>query len=627
MAKTVIAAEFTLNSSGAEGSVKSLKSQLREAQAEVAAMSDKFGLTSEQAQKAAQKAAQLKDAIGDAKTLTDAFNPDAKFKSFSNAIQGVVGGFSALQGAQALFGDQSEELTKTLAKVQGAMALSQGINSVLEAKDAFKILAGVIKTNVVSSLTTLRGALIATGIGALAVGVGLLVANFDAVKDAVLKFIPGLKTVADFVGKLINKITDFVGVTSDATRAQEKFIKETEKQIKKTDEFLDSQGYKYDEFTQRKIKANNEYRKHEIEISKDTTKTEAEKQSLLKSYRDKANFEIIKADEDRAEKQKEINEKIQKDKDDANEKAKQKKKKTYEEAAEKQKKLDEEIKRKLKEKEDNRFAQEIHTEQLIQDARLSLIKDAYTKRQQEIENARQKEIDIELDSLSKGLITQEQYNINRQAIEDKYNVQRNEARIANDEKIKADAKKASDEEIAIEKAKFEQKKAIQEATFGVLDAGVGFLKEIAGKNKAAQKAAIITENAIGIAKQVIANQTANIGALATPAAIASGGLSAAPIILRNNIKTALGIATTIAATAKALSAVGGGGSAGGGGNLPGAGGGGVGAPIGTQMGATALQQAQINAAGNAAVQAFVLESDVSGNQERIERLNRAARIQ
>jgi hypothetical protein len=55
--------------------------------------------------------------------------------------------------------------------------------------------------------------------------------------------------------------------------------------------------------------------------------------------------------------------------------------------------------------------------------------------------------------------------------------------------------------------------------------------------------------------------------------------------------------------------------------------GGMAAPIGPQMGATALQQAQINAAGSAAVQAFVLESDVSGNQERIERLNRAARIQ
>jgi chemotaxis protein histidine kinase CheA len=68
------------------------------------------------------------------------------------------------------------------------------------------------------------------------------------------------------------------------------------------------------------------------------------------------------------------------------------------------------------------------------------------------------------------------------------------------------------------------------------------------------------------------------------------------------------------------------GGGGGAGNLP-SNTGGIGAPIGAQMGSTALQQAQINAAGSAAVQAFVLESDVSGNQERIERLNRAARIQ
>jgi len=184
MAKTVIGLEVNMNSSGAEGSVKSLKQQLREAQAEVAAMSDKFGLTSEQAQKAAQKAAQLKDAIGDAKTLTDAFNPDAKFKSFSNAISGVVGGFSALQGAQALFGDQSEELTKTLAKVQGAMALSQGINSILEAQDAFKILGSIIKTNVVAAFSTLKGAIISTGIGALIVAVGLLVNELMNMSDA-----------------------------------------------------------------------------------------------------------------------------------------------------------------------------------------------------------------------------------------------------------------------------------------------------------------------------------------------------------------------------------------------------------------------------------------------------------
>ena len=52
------------------------------------------------------------------------------------------------------------------------------------------------------------------------------------------------------------------------------------------------------------------------------------------------------------------------------------------------------------------------------------------------------------------------------------------------------------------------------------------------------------------------------------------------------------------------------------------------APIPPQLGGTALNQQMINglSTANATTRAFVLESDVSGNQERIERLNRAARI-
>ena len=41
---------------------------------------------------------------------------------------------------------------------------------------------------------------------------------------------------------------------------------------------------------------------------------------------------------------------------------------------------------------------------------------------------------------------------------------------------------------------------------------------------------------------------------------------------------------------------------------------------------TRLEQDQINQIGNATVRAFVVESDVTNNQERIRRLNRAARI-
>ena len=61
--------------------VKGLRTQLKEAVANVTLMSDKFGATSKEAINAAKRAADLKDRIGDAKVLTDAFNPDAKFKA------------------------------------------------------------------------------------------------------------------------------------------------------------------------------------------------------------------------------------------------------------------------------------------------------------------------------------------------------------------------------------------------------------------------------------------------------------------------------------------------------------------------------------------------------------------
>jgi len=152
----------------------SLKSQLREAQAEVAKLSEQFGATSREAANAAKRAAELKDQIEDAKALTDAFNPDAKFKAVSAALGGVASGFAAYQGALGLVGVESKAVEEQLLKVQSAMALAEGINGVTSSIDSFKNLGAVIKNNVVAAFTTLKGAIIATGIGALVVTIGFL---------------------------------------------------------------------------------------------------------------------------------------------------------------------------------------------------------------------------------------------------------------------------------------------------------------------------------------------------------------------------------------------------------------------------------------------------------------------
>ena len=224
-------------------SVKSLRTQLREAQAQVGLMADKFGATSKEAVNAAKRAAELKDRIGDAKALTDAFNPDAKFKAVASSLAGVAGGFSALQGAMALFGNENKDVEKALLKVNAAMALSQGLQTVGESVDSFKQLGAVIRSTTVfqeannaatktaaavqkafgisvdstsKGFNVLKGAIVATGIGALVVALGLVINNFDKISNWI-KNSP-LGSLAKGVGDLVTQFTDFIGVTSEAER-------------------------------------------------------------------------------------------------------------------------------------------------------------------------------------------------------------------------------------------------------------------------------------------------------------------------------------------------------------------------------------------------------------------------
>ena len=165
----------------ADEAVGSLKSQLRLAQAEVSTLADKFGATSIQAVEAAKQAAILKDKIGDAKALTEAFNPDAKFKAVSASLSGVASGFAAYQGAMGLAGVESKDLEKQLLKVQSAMAIAQGLQGLGEARDSFKQLKAVG----VNAFNAIKSAIGATGIGLIVIAAGAIYAYWDDIKGAV----------------------------------------------------------------------------------------------------------------------------------------------------------------------------------------------------------------------------------------------------------------------------------------------------------------------------------------------------------------------------------------------------------------------------------------------------------
>ena len=158
-----------------------LKQQLKAAQLEVQTLADKFGVTSDQAREAAKRAAELKDRIGDAKALTDAFNPDAKFKGLAQALTGVTGGFAAVQGAMGLIGVESENVEKQLLKVQSAMALAAGIDQLSEAKEAFLNLG---KT-AVKAFDSIKAAIGGTGIGLIVITLGVIYTYWEDISEAI----------------------------------------------------------------------------------------------------------------------------------------------------------------------------------------------------------------------------------------------------------------------------------------------------------------------------------------------------------------------------------------------------------------------------------------------------------
>jgi hypothetical protein len=629
-----------------EQAIGSLKKQLREAQQDVQALSDKFGATSEQAIEAAKRASELKDRIGDAKALTDAFNPDAKFKALTASLSGVAGGFAAAQGAIGLFGAESEAVEKTLLKVQSAMALSQGLQSVGESIDSFKQLGAVVKsttafqtaynfvmgqkvaiqtqdtaTTVASTVATkaqaaatntatvattassvamkvLRGAILATGIGALVIGLIAVVQNFGKIKTAILNAIPGLGKFASTVGNVINAFTDLIGVTNAASRAEQqrqaiftkaaagtKIINEgIDRQIK----LLQAQGAE-----QGKLDA---LRKQQINNELNDLKKLADQKGILrgedaKKYKDLQNdLQVIDAT---AQKTREDAAKQAAQRGAANtnkygETAKKKADQEFEEfnerlekQLEEEKQLTEDLLSEYDKRNKFRLTSRTITQQEIA---------ALDKAEAEENKKKQEAIDNERFAGQKAVMAATT-NFTLQSIQTQQAAAATEAQI---EKQKtADKLK----ELELQKA----------GAMAALDAVAGIIDQnsVAGKAIAVAKAVMSTYEG---ATKALGAYPPPFGAIAAAATVAAGLVNVKKII-STNIPSARGT-----------------GSVGGGVSAPSISAGAPMAPPQPQAQTTSLNTQTINALGNQATRAYVIESDVTSSQQRIAAIQQRARF-
>ena len=81
-----------------------------------------------------KQAGRMKDAIGDTRAEVGYFASDTRrLDAVLGGVQGLAGGFAAIEGAMALAGFENKNLQATMVKLQGAMALVTGLQAVQNA--------------------------------------------------------------------------------------------------------------------------------------------------------------------------------------------------------------------------------------------------------------------------------------------------------------------------------------------------------------------------------------------------------------------------------------------------------------------------------------------------------------
>lgn len=526
---------------------KSLKTQLKELKAELAS----GNLVGKAFDDAATKAGQLEDAIKDVNQRVNNLSSDTqKLDGFLDLATGITGGFAAAQGAMALFGDENEDLQKQLVKIQGAVALLNGVQQVantLNKDSAAMTQLNIVRTKILTFVQSRYAMVVGTttgamkamrlvgatlGIGAISLLIGLLITNFDKVKNVVMNVVDRFKNLGSGVKNILSVMFPFIGVirlvyagleklgvfAETAADRYEKLEKATQKQSKQMQreiDLMEAQGasardlylakhkqlmldYETMEAKRKLIGLTTEEQEAQKDLANSIRILNAEETKRIKDDAEKKQQEINKANQEAAKKRKE---------------ERDREKKEYEEnKKEALKRADKDIKDQLKKFEEDK--------QKLKEARLEA--------EFEEEDARDKRL----------------------------------------QKEQEDERSHAENIIAIDRG-------IQDAKIEAVQTGAQILGQLAGQNKTLQLSALAIEKGAAIAGVIInASRELSANALAAslnPLNAATGGAAGAAQLAKSNaltkIRAGISIASISAAGLQGAKQISSAGGSGGGGSV------------------------------------------------------------
>lgn len=190
----------------------SLRTQLRNVREELALLEANGQRGTEAFKKLQQEAGRLTDAIGDATTQARIFSHDNRgLQGMISGLSGVVGAFSAAQGAVALFAGENEDLQKVMLKDQSLMSITIGLQQV----------ANTINKDSAFMLTTVAKAkeLLAAATNKLTIALG---GSTIAAKALMATLTLGLSVAITVIIAALSKLQS---KQAEAKKAQEEFNK------------------------------------------------------------------------------------------------------------------------------------------------------------------------------------------------------------------------------------------------------------------------------------------------------------------------------------------------------------------------------------------------------------------
>jgi len=599
--------DINVNAGGSVRTIQQIEQELNELNNEI----KEVGVGSAAFDKAAGNIQKLEKELKKTNATVEGFTLDKKLEAADGAIKVVAGTVTGLTGAIGLMGIESEEFDKLTAQATNAIAFGMGIKDASEGVGKLAknfTLAGTKSKIFAAGQKVLNLAqrafnaiLAANPIGLTILAITTLIGLVIGLKD---KF-EAVNKVFQFFKGLVTAVGEALGLTATAEeKAAEAAKKANEQRVKDIE----------NELKVRKA------------AGEETIELEREKQRILTELTVEGSQERKDAEADalafeaaQAKAKQDILDKAAADRRSKRKAARAKQKAEDEAAAAKE--LEEQ------EAETARLAQ-------LEVDRLKTIDDIKQEFLNMIEE-RDQETELEKAELAEERKLEELEELGAdleavQAVRDYYDGVKQEAKAVDDQNTIDADQATADKALDIKMAEIEGKRALEQEYIDIVGSFGNLLSQIAGESKALQIAGIVVSQAANIAKIISNTSAANSVAsilLSNPLTATAG----AAAILRNKVSAGIGIASSVAAGAKAISQIksasGSGGGSMGGTRVPntptGIGGGGEGAPQSTNIDIGTNPETAVT--GNA-VQAYVVSGDITSSQEAEAKLNNRRQI-